>query len=149
MKTGGTSFAFQLRKQFQPREVYPTVGFDLRDETDVAGYVSISRLLRLSPERRADIRVYTGHFPFVASELLDLDLVNLTLLRDPVDRTISLLKHFKRVSKLYHSKPLEEIYDDPFVFAHFIENHQTRLFSVTAEDKPEVFGSTMSYWTTY
>jgi serine acetyltransferase len=148
MKTGGTSFAFQLRKEFKPREVYPSVGFDLRDETDVAGYVSISRLLRLSPERRADIRVYTGHFPFVASELLDLDLVNLTLLRDPVDRTISLLKHFKRVSKLYRSKPLEEIYDDPFVFAHFIENHQTRLFSVTAEDKPEVFGSTMSYWTT-
>ena len=148
MKTGGTSFAFQLRKHFQPREVYPSVGFDLRDETDVAGYVSISRLLRLSPERRADVRVYTGHFPFVASDLLDLDLVNLTLLRDPVDRTISLLKHFKRVSKLYNSKPLEEIYDDPFVFAHFIENHQTRLFSVTAEDKPEVFGSTMSYWTT-
>jgi serine O-acetyltransferase len=148
MKTGGTSFAFQLRKQFQPREIYPSVGFDLRDEGDVAGYVSISRLLRLSPERRADIRVYTGHFPFVASELLDLELVNLTLLRDPVDRTISLLKHFKRVSKQYNSKALEEIYDDPFVFAHFIENHQTRLFSVTAEDKPEVFGSTMSYWTT-
>ncbi|HEY5171044.1 MAG TPA: hypothetical protein VIK54_04885 [Acidimicrobiia bacterium] len=148
MKTGGTSFAFQLRKQFQPNEVYPSAGFDRRDDADIAGYVSISRLLRLSPERRAEIRVYTGHFPFVASELLDPSLVTLVLLRDPVDRTISVLKHFKRLSKRYHEYALEEIYDDPFVFAHFIENHQTRMFSVTAEDKPEAFGSTMSYWAT-
>ncbi len=148
MKTAGTSFAFQLRKNFEPSEVYPCEGLDRRDTTDMAAYVSISRLLKLSPERRAAIRIYTGHFPFVASRLLDLDLVTLTILRDPVDRTISVLKHFKRLSRRYRTFPLEEIYEDPFVFAHFIENHQTRMFSVTAEDQPEAFGSVMSYWAT-
>jgi len=148
MKTGGTSFAFQLRKQFHPDQVFPSEGFDRRDEKDVAVYVSVARLLRLSPERRADIRVYTGHFPFIVAELLDPELVTLALLRDPVDRTISVLKHFKRLSKRYSAYTLEEIYDDPFVFAHFIENHQTRMFSVTAEDNPEAFGSQMSYWAT-
>jgi len=148
MKTAGTSFAFQLRRNFDPSEVYPCEGLDRRDGADMASYVSISRLLRLSPERRAAIRIYTGHFPFVASQLLDLDLVTLTILRDPVDRTISVLKHFKRLSRRYRTFPLEEIYEDPFVFAHFIENHQTRMFSVTAEDEPEAFGSVMSYWAT-
>jgi len=148
MKTAGTSFAFQLQQQFQPHEVYPARGFDRRDDTDIAGYVSISRLLRLSPDRRAEILIYTGHFPFVASQLLNEDLATLTMLRDPVERTISVLKHFKRRSRRYHAYPLERIYDDPFVFAHFVENHQTRMFSVTPEDEPEAFGSTMSYWAT-
>jgi serine O-acetyltransferase len=148
MKTAGTSFAFQLRRQFDPSEVYPSEGLDRRDGTDMAAYVSISRLLRLSPERRDAIRVYTGHYPYIASQLLDLDLVTLTILRDPVDRTISVLKHMKRLSRRYKTYPLEEIYEDPFVFAHFVENHQTRMFSITRDDEPEAFGSGMSYWET-
>jgi serine O-acetyltransferase len=148
MKTAGTSFAFQLRRQFDPSEVYPSEGLDRRDGADMASYVSISRLLRLSPERRDAIRVYTGHYPYIASQLLDLDLVTLTILRDPVDRTISVLKHMKRLSRRYKTYPLEEIYEDPFVFAHFVENHQTRMFSITRDDEPEAFGSGMSYWET-
>jgi serine O-acetyltransferase len=148
MKTGGTTFAFQVRKHFAPNEVYPAKGVDFAAETDIAGYVSISRMLRLTPERRDAIRMYTGHFPYIASEMLGCDLVTMTLLRHPVDRTISVLKHFKRLSRRYHDYSLEDIYDDPFVFAHFIENHQSRMFSVTAEDAPEAFGSKMSYWAT-
>ncbi|MDQ1435672.1 MAG: serine O-acetyltransferase [Actinomycetota bacterium] len=148
MKTAGTSFAFQLRRQFDPSEVYPSEGLDRRDGTDMAAYVSISRLLRLSPERRDAIRIYTGHYPYIASQLLGLDLVTLTILRNPVDRTISVLKHMKRLSRRYKTYPLEEIYEDPFVFAHFVENHQTRMFSITRADEPEAFGSGMSYWET-
>jgi serine O-acetyltransferase len=148
MKTAGTSFAFQLRRQFDPSAVYPSEGLDRRDGTDMASYVSISRLLRLSPERRAAVRVYTGHYPYIASQLLDLDLVTLTILRDPVDRTISVLKHMKRLSRRYKTFPLEQIYEDPFVYAHFIENHQTRMFAITRADEPEAFGSGMSYWQT-
>ncbi len=147
MNTAGTSLAFQLQQQFQPHEMYPSKGFDSLD-ADRAGYVSMSRLLSVSPERRAAIRIYTGHFPFVAAELLDEDLTTLTMLRDPVDRTFSVLKHLKRRAKRYHDHRLEEIYDDPFVFVHFIENHQTRMFAITADDKPEAFGGTMSYWAT-
>ncbi len=148
MKTGGTSFAFQLRKHFDNSEVFPCQGIDSRDLTDVAVYASVRRLLRTSPERRADIRVYTGHFPFIASQMLDPDLVTLTLLRDPVDRTISLLKHFKRLSKHFAPMPVEEIYEDPFVFAQFVENHQTRMFAVTETDNLDAFGSANDYWGT-
>ncbi len=92
--------------------------------------------------------MFTGHFPYVASDMLDLDLVRLTLLREPVERTVSVLKHFKRLSKRVQELPLEEIYDDPFVFSRFIQNHQAMMFSVTEEDKPEAFGSPMTYWAT-
>ena len=148
MKTAGTSFVFQLNEQFASGEVYPSGGLDRRNDADFAAYVSIRRLMALSPERRAAIRMYTGHYPFVASELVGPDVRTLTLLRDPVDRTISVLKHFKRLSKRYRTYAIEDIYEQPFVFAHFIENHQTRMFAVTADDKPEAFGSTMDYWST-
>jgi serine O-acetyltransferase len=148
MKTAGTSFAFQLRENFAPQEIYPSNGTDARDNLDVASYVSLRRLLDITPQRRAEVRIFTGHFPFVASELLDLDLVRLTLLRNPVDRTVSVLKHFKRLTPRVEEMSLEEIYDDPFVFGHFIENHQAMMFSVTADDKPEAFGSSMTYWGT-
>ena len=54
----------------------------------------------------------------------------------------------KRLSRRYKTFPLEQIYEDPFVFAHFVENHQTRMFSITRADEPEAFGSGMSYWQT-
>ena len=148
MKTAGTSFAFQLRENFASDDIYPSKEIDARNGNDVAAYVSIKRLLELTPERRADVRIFTGHFPYVASELIERDLIRLTLLRDPVERTVSMLKHFKRLTKRVQGFSLEEIYDDPFVFGHFIENHQSMMFSVTADDKPEAFGSPMTYWAT-
>ena len=80
--------------------------------TDVTPYASIPKMLALSPERRARIRVYAGHLPYVASELLGFDVIRLTLLRDPVDRTVSMLKHVKRLFERYRELSLEEIYDD-------------------------------------
>ena len=100
MKTGGTSFVFQMLQNFEPDEVYPSA-LDRDSPTDVTPYASIPKMLALSPERRARIRVYAGHMPYVASELLGIDVIRLTLLRDPVDRTISMLKHVKRLFERY------------------------------------------------
>ena len=92
-------------------------------------------MLALSPERRARIRVYAGHLPYVASELLGIDVIRLTLLRDPVDRTVSMLKHVKRLFERYHSASLEAIYDDDPVFRHYLDNYQTKVFALTAEER--------------
>jgi len=45
----------------------------------------------------------------------------------------------------YHEYPLEAIYDDPFVYRHFVENHQTKLFSVTAADHPKMLASALGF----
>ena len=66
MKTGGTAFVFNLLQNFGPGEVYPSA-VDKEQPGDLLPYVSIAHLLGLSPERRQAIKMYTGHFPFVAS----------------------------------------------------------------------------------
>ena len=134
MKTGGTSLVFQLLQHFDEDEVYPST-IDRGSPADVTPYTSIPTMLALSPERRARIRVYTGHMPYVASELLGIDVIRLTLLRDPVDRTISMLKHVKRLFERYAALPIEAIYEDDPVFRHYLDNYQTKVFALTAEER--------------
>jgi hypothetical protein len=145
MKTGGTSFVFHLLRNFAPVEVYPHEALDRANPSDVEPYASLPHLLALTPERRAQIRVFAGHFPYVASELIGVEPVTLTLLRDPVDRTISVLKHFKRLFARYRELPLDEIYDDELVFRLFVENFQTKVFAIAAADRPQAFVSGLSY----
>jgi hypothetical protein len=134
MKTGGTSFVSDMLRNFEPDEAYPNA-VDLRFPGDILPYWSVPHLLALTAERRARIRVYTGHLPYLASELLGLDVVRLTLLRNPIDRTVSMLKHAKRLFEGYASLALDEIYEDPHIFKYFIENYQTNAFAITAEER--------------
>ena len=143
MKTGGTSFVFQMLTNFEPDEAYPSA-IDRSSPTDVVPYASIPKMLALSPERRARIRVYAGHLPYVASELLGLDVVRLTLLRDPIDRTVSMLKHLKRLFEQYSELSLEAIYDDDFVFRRYLDNAQTKVFALTAEERERALASAAS-----
>ncbi len=139
MKTGGTSFVFDILRTFPPEQVYPNKTLDRSHPADIEPYTSIARLGEISAERRAVIRVYAGHFPYMACQVMDIDFVKLTLLRDPIERTISVLKQFKRLHEKHSASSLEEIYDDEYVFKHFIDNHQTKIFSLTAEDNPRAF----------
>ena len=145
MKTGGTSLVFHLLREFPADEVYPSAALDRRHPTDAEPYGSIADLVAVTPERKAAIRMYAGHFPFMVRDLIGGDLTTLTLLRDPVDRTVSVLKQFKRLYERFSDLPLEEIYEDAFVFRHFIENHQTKVFSVTPEDRPQTIASRVTY----
>ena len=78
--------------------------------------------------------MFTGHFPFMASEQLDPELVTLTVLREPIARTISILKQFKRREERFRDLPLEAVYDDRPIFRFFVENHQTKVFALAPED---------------
>ncbi len=142
MKTAGTTFALHLRQNFRPEEIYPNADIDLLSPTDAEPYRRVPHLLALGPERRAAVRIYSGHFPFVAAQLMDRDLLTLSILRHPMDRTISLLKHFQARPTSYHDQPLEAIYDDPAIFRQYIENHQTKIFSLTRADGPLGMAST-------
>jgi hypothetical protein len=134
MKTGGTSFVRQMLTNFEPDEVYPSE-VDRSSPSDIERYGDIPKMIDLSPERRARVRVYAGHLPYVASELLGIDLVRLTLLRDPVDRTVSMLKHLKRRMDRYADLSIEAIYDDDSAFRIFLGNAQTNVFALTADER--------------
>jgi hypothetical protein len=136
MRTGGMTFLHHLRQNFAADEVYPDRDRDFPDG-DLLEHLQLSHLLALPPERRERIRVYAGHLPYVSIEMLEVHPVTFTLLRDPVERTISLLRLLQQ--RRLRERTLEEIYDDPELFARVIHNHQTKMFSMTVEDEPESF----------
>src|SRR5438128_6563867 len=123
MKTGGATFRQHLYGSFGEERVFPCHKVDAPDRAWLIDY-----LLRIPPERRAATRAYIGHFPFVVTELMGIDFVTLTMLRDPVERTISYLKHCTQYNPQHQGMTLEKIYDDPFFFPSFIHNHQTKMF---------------------
>jgi Sulfotransferase family len=137
MKTGGTSFRTLVKANFKPVEVFPDPG----QEPDAASaYIHVSELESLSEERHAQIRVYSGHFPFYATNCVPGPVVTLTILREPIARTISYLKHCKRYHERHAALALEEIYEDPWITATNIRNYQAKLFSLV---RNEGFGTAL------
>ncbi|MDQ1533153.1 MAG: hypothetical protein QOF28_914, partial [Actinomycetota bacterium] len=137
MKTGGATFRRHIEHNFRsPGAVYPDRDLDgnLREAN-----ILVERVLHLPPERRAAIRAYTGHFPFVIPGMIDPELITLTMLRDPVARTISYLKHCRRYHERHHDLPLEAIYEDPFSFPTLIHDHQVKIFAMTRDDRLESY----------
>jgi hypothetical protein len=131
MRTGGASLAAMLRGIFRPGEVYPDPAVDL----DLAkANLEVPYVLGLSRERHDAIRVYTGHFPFFVTELVDpdVDVLTTTIIREPIQRTISYLQLKLRETD-YVLSP-EDLYDFPGLNDSNMRNFQTRQFAMTAAD---------------
>lgn len=146
MKTGGTTLVESLRRSFPPEEVYPQPDLDLRRDGDTVAFrhLTIRYLQTLPEDRLRQIRIVAGHFPYLARDILGHDFDAITVLRDPVERTISLLRQLQRPapwmdpSAVAPMAPLalEAVYEAPDVFGPLIHNHQTKLFSMTWADEP-------------
>lgn len=134
MKTAGGTLRAHIRANFEPSEVYPSGKFEL--DMTTANFV-IPRLTSLPAARREQVRVFAGHFPFVAVELLGIEATTLTILRHPVERTLSYLRDWRR----HHDRSLslEQIYEDPFNFPCLIRDHQAKLFALTPTDEPNSY----------
>jgi hypothetical protein len=138
MRTGGTTFEQQLRRGFPRAEVYPDPDVDF-PEGDIMQHLEVAYLLGLPAARLDAIRLFYGHFPFAVTEMLGRDLVTLTVLRDPVERTISLLRVMREQRPAWQALTLEQIYDDANMFPRLIHNHQTKIFSITRDDEPRSY----------
>jgi hypothetical protein len=136
MKTAGATLRQHIRANFTHEEVYP---YRKHDPKLLDANYRIDYLTSLPPERLERIRVFTGHFPYAAVELLDVEVATITVLRDPVERTLSYLRHCRHYHSQHKGMALEEIYEDPFFFPSFIKDHQAKLFALTPEDRPESY----------
>ena len=134
-KTAGTTLRDRLRATFEEAQVYPN-GTDGPDPR--VAVISVRHLQERWAARGDEIRLLTGHFPVRTVELLDpvVPFVTMTVLRDPVERTLSFLRHqaARHQRGATEDTPLEEIYDDPFRFEAMIVNHMTRMLSLTPEE---------------
>jgi hypothetical protein len=120
-KTAGSTLRPIMDRNYQ-RENICKLDFLPRD---------LDRFLRLPEEARSRIRVLQGHFPFGLHKHLSVPADYLTLLRDPVDRIISMYywihgnqEHV--LNKLVRSMSLEDFADSGF---EITANHQTSLLS--------------------
>jgi hypothetical protein len=126
-KTAGTSLVFRLRREFGRAAIYPPEA----DKGDVAAVISVDHLLERWRSQGDRIRVVTGHFPLCTVDLLGDGFTTLTLLREPVERTLSYLRHHKQMTPGDSDRSLEEIYADPLRFHGLVHNHMVKMFSLT------------------
>jgi hypothetical protein len=131
-KTAGTALFQRLRDHFGVDGVYPNDSDG--DLLVVAPQIMVPQLLDRWAARRDEIRVVAGHFPLCTVGLLDAPFRTFTVLREPVERTLSYLRHHRVLTPEDRDKSLEEIYEDPFRFHGLIHNHMVKMFGMTAEE---------------
>jgi Sulfotransferase domain len=136
MKTGGTSFADIVGANFAAGQLYPDAC--VSSEADIfrrmEAYLFVPGLVADVNALNGQLRMVRGHVPYAVRSLLDDKYIAMTLLRDPIDRTISYLKHCRRYHIEHLEQDLEKIYEDAWFHASFISNYQTKLFSMSAQE---------------
>ena len=133
MKSGGTTFTSHLEANVPVERCYPDAP---RGPARRRQYTLVDELVAHAAVHGGSTRAYSGHFPYIASELVPAD-VRLTILRDPVERTVSALRHFKEHDRRYAELPLEAIYEDPWVFPMHLRDYQVKQFAMVGTDKLE------------
>jgi len=129
-KTAGTTLRDRLRSSFKPVAIYP----HRSDGPDILkAIIVLSHLEKRWQERRGQIRLIAGHFPLATTRLLNAKFTTMSVLRPPLDRTLSYLRHQREVVPEDNNKSLEEIYDDPVRYHGIIRNHMTRMFGMTVK----------------
>jgi hypothetical protein len=134
-KTAGTALLQRLRIAFGEEAIYPTVS----DNWTYFASMHLDLLRRRFADHGDRIRVITGHFPLCTTELLGAPFVTLTVLRDPVERTLSALRDMRERDAECRGKPLEEIYAHPVKFRCLIQNHMVKMLAMTCEEMTDGF----------
>lgn len=134
-KTAGTSFHTLLDKVYGAGAVYPNAQAALSADParDLKRYSDVHDLL--SDPRLQDYRAFIGHLPYGAVELLPFQVSASTVLRHPVERTVSLLDHLRRAAFFEKARELtlEEMYEDPVINAVMLQDFQTRMLGLSGE----------------
>jgi hypothetical protein len=141
MKTAGTTLLTELRTVLPPESVWPAdtarSGPDSEEHwLGMRQYASLSALMDLPVAVRTRLSLVAGHHPYALRSVLDgwsetEPWSVITLLRDPVARTLSHLGQLQRGQPEGDRMSLEAIYDEPWYLDRFLRDHQTRVFSMT------------------
>lgn len=129
-KTAGTTLFRRLRHHFGPEAVYPMPEYQGTVEATLDVDLAVARVRQHGDQ----IRVVTGHFPLCTAELLGGEVATFTLLREPVERALSFLRHQRQVAPQFAGADLEEIYADPLCRDGLVRNHMVRMLSLTVDE---------------
>lgn len=87
-RTGGTTLTLIVNRQFPSHLIFAFDGADMEG--------SLDRYRALPPERRGALRLISGHVAFGVHELIGRSADYVTMLRDPVERVISMYEYILR-----------------------------------------------------
>ena len=107
-KTGGTSFIAFLDRHFAPDKICPAQ--------------MLPELFQSPPETLARYSLYRGHLWYGLNSYLRRNLTYITLLRDPIQRTISWYSHVKRDENAYRHR---EVIADKWSVLDFVRDKET------------------------
>ncbi|GJM37974.1 MAG: hypothetical protein DHS20C19_13410 [Acidimicrobiales bacterium] len=125
MKTGGTSIGRVLQSCFSATEVFPR---EEGERTTVASKTFSHVLRELDADERAALRLISVHQPAWVAFAVAPDAYKITVLREPVARTISHLRQVRRAPDT--PDDIEEIYAIDG-WRSRLTNYQTQLFADT------------------
>lgn len=129
-KTAGTALFRRLRHAVGTDAVYPLPAEQGTPEV----VLDVAHLRRRLEELGPQVEVVTGHFPLCTTEVLPGSFRTFTVLRDPVERTLSFLRHQREVEPRFATASLEEIYADPVATGGLVTNHMVKMLAMTAAE---------------
>jgi hypothetical protein len=129
-KTGGTALFRRLRNQFGTAGVYPLPEHQGTPEA----VLDVDLLAQRFEQHRDEIRVITGHFPLCTVDRLDAPFTTFTVLREPVERALSFLRHQRKEEPRFRGATMEEIYEDPVCRDGLVRNHMVRMLSLSDDE---------------
>jgi hypothetical protein len=132
-KTAGTTLFRRLKNHFGVDAVYPMPQY----QGDIAATLDVPLLVSRFAEHRDEIRLITGHFPLCTTELLGAEFMTFTLLREPVERTLSFLRHQRQLDARFADSSLDDIYAEPLFRDGLVRNHMVRMLSLTVDEMTE------------
>lgn len=128
MKTGGTTINRALRPDFDPSMSYP---YSDEVEKSRRSKWHVESFLTREPSDRSRLRFVSVHMPAWVVQNYVEHLPTATVLRDPVERTLS---HLHQLARDYFTEwSLEQIWDYPPVRKR-LANYQTQIFGATEDD---------------
>jgi len=133
-KTGGSTFNTHIENNFSAGDIWPAHEPRSGPLRIAALYTAVSCVRSMSIESRTKTLLFRGHFPFDTVELLGRDIIVMTLLREPVARTLSWLDHCRRNNPEHRDLSLDQIYDDEWFTDRYARNLQTKLFAMTLDE---------------
>jgi hypothetical protein len=128
-KTAGMTLYYRLIR-CHGKTLYPLPP----DRGRVDAAKDIDHLTRCFAMHRSQIRIVVGHFPRCIDAVLGVPLTTFTILRNPVDRTLSLLRQHKQQDQGFRDSALEDVYADPVLFHGLIHNFMVKCLTVTVDE---------------
>jgi hypothetical protein len=76
-----------------------------------------------------------GHYPYVFRDVLPAETKVITVLRDPIDRSISMMRRARRRVPRFVDLSLMQLLDDKGFRESSIANYQTKIFSIASPEE--------------